>query len=143
MDTNVVAYVVYLIISIAVTVWVAQTLFRRGRVFLIDVFNGKQEIADSVNHLLVVGFYLINLGYICLELKIDRLIPTPRAAFEDLASKIGFVMVVLGIMHFMNLFIFSRMRRRAALRTMLSQTPPQPPASFNPNAYPGHARSTT
>src|ERR1700729_4379553 len=64
-----ICYFSYLAISIALTVWVARTLHRNGRVFLVDAFHGNEELADSVNHLLVVGFYLINAGYIALALK--------------------------------------------------------------------------
>ena len=70
MDILVTTYVIYLSISIALTIWVAQTLFKNGRVFLVDVFHGNESLADSVNHLLVVGFYLINFGYISLALKL-------------------------------------------------------------------------
>ena len=70
MQPIVVTYCVYLALSIALAVWVAQTLFKNGRVFLVEVFHGDNTLADSVNHLLVVGFYLISLGYISLMLKI-------------------------------------------------------------------------
>ena len=63
------SYLAYLAPSFAVTVWVASTLHKNGRVFLVDSFAGNRELADSVNHLLVVGFYLINLGYAMLVLK--------------------------------------------------------------------------
>ena len=106
-------YVVYLIVSVALTVWVARTLHRNGRIFLVDSFLGNEALADSVNHLLVVGFYLINIGYVTLALKYgDKAVDT-RSALEALSTKIGLVLVVLGIMHFANLFIFSKMRRRA------------------------------
>ena len=69
MDMNIAAcYFSYLAISIGITIWVARTLHSNGRVFLLDAFNGNAELADSVNHLLVVGFYLINVGYIALAL---------------------------------------------------------------------------
>ena len=68
MNPKVAAYLVYLAISLGLTLWVGRTLFRNGRVFLVDIFKGNTELADSVNHLLVVGFYLINFGYICLNL---------------------------------------------------------------------------
>ncbi len=66
MPVEIITYLVYLAISIALTVWVAQTLHKNGRVFLVDVFHGNEPLADSVNHLLVVGFYLIKLGYVSL-----------------------------------------------------------------------------
>jgi hypothetical protein len=109
----VVTYVVYLILSIALTVWVARTLFKNGRIFLVDVFHGNEAIADSVNQLLVVGFYLINLGYVSLALKIDAPVGSPQQSIEALAAKMGLVLLVLGGMHFFNLFLFSKIRQSA------------------------------
>lgn len=108
-------YLLYLAISIALTVWVARTLFRNGRVFLVDVFHGNEKLADSVNHLLVVGFYLINLGYITLMLRLGYDVNDARFSIEALSVKLGAVLLVLGCMHFLNLLVFSRMRRQAAL----------------------------
>jgi hypothetical protein len=107
------SYIVYLLISLSVTIWVAHTLHKNGRIFLVDAFHGNAELADSVNHLLVVGFYLINVGYVALALRSDQNFSTLRPAIEIVSSKIGVVLLVLGLMHFMNLFIFSRMRRRS------------------------------
>ena len=63
MNYIIITYSFYLAITIALTVWVARTLFKNGKVFLIDIFHGNKELADSVNNLLLVGFYLINIGY--------------------------------------------------------------------------------
>jgi hypothetical protein len=109
-------YVAYLIISIALTVWVARTLHKNGRVFLIDSFAGQAELADSANQLLVVGFYLINIGYVSFALKESRRPLDLAEAIEALSTKIGLVLLVLGFMHFFNLLVFSRMRKRDALR---------------------------
>src|SRR5215203_5228555 len=96
----VLSYVGYLAISIALTVWVARTLSKNGRVFLIDSFLENERLADSVNHLLVVGFYLINFGYVCLALKYgDKPVDLP-GAIEALSTKVGVVLLVLGVMHF-------------------------------------------
>jgi hypothetical protein len=114
MNTIVITYLTYLAISIALTVWVAHTLHKNGRIFLVDVFSGNEALADSVNHLLVVGFYLINMGYVTLALKLGYKLETAQEGIEALSAKIGMVLVVLGMMHFFNLFIFSRIRRRAS-----------------------------
>src|SRR3954469_13206823 len=123
------SYVAYLTISIAVTVWVARTLHRSGRAFLVEAFHGETALADSVNHLLVVGFYLINLGWIVMTLRTQQQIETARAAIELLSYKIGTVLFVLGLMHFFNLFLFSRYRRRAIDRVQ-NAVPPLPPTGF-------------
>lgn len=118
MNIIVVTYIAYICLSVLLTVWVAQTLHKNGRVFLVDVFNGNESLADSVNHLLVVGFYLINLGYVSLALKLSNQVETAQAGIEALSWKIGLVLIVLGGMHFVNLFIFSRIHRRPGnLRT--------------------------
>ena len=110
----IVIYSVYLAISIALTVWVARTLHHNGRVFLVDAFQGNTELADSVNHLLAVGFYLVNIGYVALALRTDAKVGEARQAMELVCDKIGLVLVVLGVMHFSNLYVLNVMRRRSA-----------------------------
>jgi len=129
-------YVSYLLISLAVTIWVARTLHKNGRVFLVDAFHGNAELADSVNHLLVVGFYLINIGYVTLALKSSENLFNLRSALELTSDKIGVVLLVLGGMHFFNLFVFSRMRRRSQLKTAPSLAFPQQNPMPNPIATP-------
>lgn len=109
-------YAVYIAVSLLLTVWVGRTLFKNGRVFLVDVFSGNEAMADSVNHLLVVGFYLINLGFISLFLRIEGDITAARVSIESLSTKLGVVMLVLGAMHFFNLGVFSKVRAQQLAR---------------------------
>jgi hypothetical protein len=115
MNVTVVTYLTYIAISVVLTVWVAHTLHKNGHVFLVDVFGGSETLANSVNHLLVVGFYLINLGYISLALKLGYSLENTQESIEALSSKVGMVLVVLGGMHFFNLYIFSRIRNRSQI----------------------------
>lgn len=112
----IVCYLSYLAISIGLTVWVARTLHKSGRVFLVDAFHGNTELADSVNHLLVVGFYLINVGYIAVALKTTEALTTSREVIELESGKVGVVLLILGAMHFFNIFVLGRMRQRARSR---------------------------
>ena len=118
-------YIIYLIISIALTVWVANTLHKNGRIFLVDSFLGNEKLADSVNHLLVVGFYLINIGYVTLALKYGAKANDLQQVFEALSTKIGAVLLILGAMHFLNIATFSQMRKRALLQNMPPPVQPQ------------------
>lgn len=121
------SYLGYLTISMGLTVWVARTLSKNGRIFLVDAFLGNHELADSVNHLLVVGFYLINAGYVSLALKYGEKPTDMAGAIESLSTKVGMVLIVLGVMHFFNLYIFSKVRRRGMLRGL---KPPVLPDAF-------------
>jgi len=116
-------YLLYLAVSASSTVSVERTLHKNGLVFLVDSFLGNEGLADSVNHLLVVGFYLMNIGFVTLALKYGDKAVDAQTGLEILSSKVGLVLVVLGIMHFFNLFVFSKMRRRAQKPT----PPPLPP----------------
>src|SRR5262245_8467156 len=95
-------YGVYSFLSIALTVWLARTLFKNGAVFLEDVFEDSPRLAEAVNRLLVVGFYLVNLGYACVLLKAHPDSNTPIAAIETLATKLGALLLSLALMHFGN-----------------------------------------
>jgi hypothetical protein len=85
----------------------------------VDAFHGNTELADSVNHLLVVGFYLINIGYVTLALRTEGNLFSFRSAIELVSDKLGIVLLVLGGMHFFNLYVFSRMRKRSRANSTL------------------------
>ena len=120
-------HLAYLSISVALTVWVARTLHQNGRVFLVECFRGHTELADSVNRLLVVGFYLINLGFVALALRLGVSAAILQEALETLSTKVGLVLLVLGLMHFFNLGVFTLCRNRA-LRTKAPTGGALPPA---------------
>ncbi|AKJ11218.1 membrane protein [Streptomyces incarnatus] len=128
MDRTVIAYVIYLVVSIALTIWVARTLSRNGRIFLADVLRGNEKLADAVNHLLVVGFYLVNLGFVALYLSGDETIEDTRGIFEALSTKLGVVLLVLGVMHLGNVYVLNRIRRRGVMER--EQLPPVGPQEW-------------
>ncbi len=128
MDLLVTTYVLYLGLSIGLTVWVGRTLSRSGRVFLADVFHANEELTKAVNHLLVVGFYLVNFGFVAWYLRTTDTVAATQQVFETLSVKIGTVLLVLGVLHLGNVWIFNRLRRRSTddARTV----PPVPPNAW-------------
>lgn len=104
------AYLVYILISVAITIFVSRTLSKNGQTYLIDGFNGNEALAASVNHMLVVGFYLLNLGFVLLNMKADQGIVSIDTLLIYLSSNIGFVMLILGAMHFTNMFVIHHFR---------------------------------
>jgi len=113
MNYIIITYSFYLVITIALTIWVARTLFKNGKVFLVDIFHGNKELADSVNNLLLVGFYLINIGYAVYTLQVTTSIVNTQEVIEALSLKIGLIILILGAMHFFNLYIFFTLRKKA------------------------------
>ena len=140
MNALVLTYLAYLLIAVPITLWVGSTLRRNGRVFLLDVFAGDEELARAVNHLLVVGFYLVNLGFVSIALKTSDVVTGAQTAIETLSIKVGTVVLVLGVMHFANLYVLNKLRRRAQL-TSSGQSTSSAPAP--PPAGPGAAWSSS
>lgn len=124
MDLRLVDYLIYIVASAMVTVWVGRTLYRRGRAFLVSVFK-EEGLADSVNHLLVVGFYLINFGAVALLINSGGAPATVADMVQETATRLGVALLVLGAMHFFNLFVFHLIRRPLRQKVVL-------PPNYNP-----------
>jgi hypothetical protein len=107
-----IAYAAYLLITIGITIWVARTLSKNGIVFLVQCFGQNEVLARSTNHLLVVGFYLVNIGFITLTLSLGDEPKTSTEAIRFLSSKVGLAVVVLGLMHFFNMGAIAQFGRR-------------------------------
>jgi hypothetical protein len=123
-------YVVYGMVAVGLIVYLARTLFRHGEVFLEDVFGDNPRLAGAVNHLLVIGFYLLNLGYAFLLLK-SNVAGSAVEATEVLVNKLGVLLLSLGVIHFGNLYVFHRIRRRARMTEL---PPPVAPQAWYPAA---------
>ena len=137
MDLLAVTYTAYLALAVPITLWVGSTLRRNGRVFLLDVFDGDEDLASAVNHLLVVGFYLVNLGYVSIALKTTDAVVDVTSAIEALSVKVGTVVLVLGVLHLANLYVLNKLRRRAQLQSRAAHRPPvAPDAVWSSTALP-------
>jgi hypothetical protein len=106
-------YLLYLLISTGLTVLVGTGLARSGRAFLLDVFDGNDTLARAVSRLLVLGFYLLSLGYVTLTMRTGGNVADARAGLQLLSVKIGEVLLVLGVLPLITLAALARTRRRA------------------------------
>ena len=116
MNDTFIAYLIYLSVSVPLVVFVAHTLHRHGSIFLTEVFRGNAPLAAAVNHLLVVGFYLLNLGYVSLYLRTDDIIVGGEGVLEMVSKKVGVVAIVLGVVHLANVWVFNALRKNAVFQ---------------------------
>jgi hypothetical protein len=116
-------YIIYVACALALTIWLAHTLYKNGSVFLEEVFDRK-EIAVAVNRLLVTGFFMINLGYAMFLLKSNEA-DSATQAIEILVQKLGVLLLSLAAVHFVNVYVFWRLRRRNEVRHLPPPVVPQ------------------
>lgn len=129
-------YAAYIASALAITTWLARTLFANGAVFLADTFDSRPELASAVNRLLVTGFFMLNLGY-ALWLVQFGYVRTPVQAVEELSRRIGFLLLSLAVVHFVNLLVFNRIRAHGRSNLVPPLPPgdvvaPPPPAPMPP-----------
>lgn len=143
METKIVlAYFIYLPVALLLTFYVARTLFTNGRIFMLDIFKGKSDIVDATNKLFEVGFYLLNIGFALLILKIEQgemmnysiaddglhqrfqyAVDTNQEVVEVLARKLGGFAIYLGVMLFFNLYLFFRGRKKSRMNGQVAPIP--------------------
>ena len=119
-----VVYVAYSAVAIGLTAFLARTLFRNGGVFLRDVFGEGSAIAEAVNRLLVVGFYMFNLGYAFYTLQSSGGL-SAFGAMQFFVNRVGGLLIVLALMHLTNVFVFWRIRIHREQREMQPPVAPQ------------------
>ncbi len=112
MNYNILNYIIYLPVAIILAIWVGQTLFKKGRVFLMTIFHEDQELVDSVNHLLIVGFYLVNIGYIIYTMRVSYGLSSLQVMIEALSLKLGSILLILRVLHLLNLVVLFKLRRK-------------------------------
>lgn len=108
-----IGYSIYLPIALYLTYYVSKTLFKNGKIFMLDIFKGREDIAEATNRLFETGFYLLNIGFALMILQMNISENSYQELIEKLSYKIGGFSIYLGIMLFFNLYFFFRGKRKA------------------------------
>lgn len=108
-----IGYCIYLPIALFLTYFVSKTLFKNGKIFMLDIFRGREEIAEATNKLFETGFYLLNIGFALMILEMNLYEDNYQVLIEALSYKIGGFSIYLGVMLFFNLYFFFRGKRKA------------------------------
>ena len=110
MSVLVYAYLAYLVVGTAVTVWVARTLRHNGSILVTTGTDRSEQFASAVADLLIMGFYLLNFGMICFLLRADQSVVSLEEGIELLSRKVGIVLVSLAVVHFLTLALLGMAR---------------------------------
>lgn len=115
MNYNILTYLFYFLILLFVVLYVGMVLYKGGRLFLINTFSGNETVADAVNKFLLAGYYLTNIGYTIIALKIWERVESPIQLLNVLSLKVGAIVLTLGVMHFINIISLVAIGKRKKL----------------------------
>lgn len=116
-----IGYAIYLPIALFLTYYVSKTLFKNSKIYMLDIFKGREEIANATNKLFETGFYLLNLGFALMILEMNMYNNSYQVLIEKLSYKIGGFSIYLGLMLFLNLYFFFRGKRKSSQAQMEQQ----------------------
>ena len=105
MNSNILAYVIYLAATLYIIYWLGKVFHRNGRVFILQLFNGDAEGTDTINNILLVAYYLFNIGYAFLRLKTWQPIRAPAQLISSLGYNLGLLILILAITHYFNILL--------------------------------------
>ena len=105
MNYNIGAYIIFLGLMIFIIVYVGRLFFTNGRVFIIALFEGAVEKADGVNKILLIAYYLFNIGYAFLKLKTWQRIANWEGLLSSLATNMSILILILAITHYFNMLV--------------------------------------
>ena len=110
---NISAYAIYLPVVLTLTIIVSELLFKNAKIFMMDIFHQKEEIAMATNSLFKIGFYLLNIGFALKIIEFYQ-ITTQENLIVSVSEKIGGFSIYLGVMMLFNLLLFIRGRKNSA-----------------------------
>ena len=113
---NIISYIVYIIITFYITIFVGWRVYKLGFIYLENLID-NHSVCQSINNLLLIGYYLVNLGFSAISLQNWERVDTITIMLSSLSYKIGFILLVLGILHFINLSIIYIARKNKKINS--------------------------
>jgi hypothetical protein len=106
MKTTYIVNLLYLLIAVNTIYFLGKSLNKHGEHFLRAIFKDRMEIVLPVNKILLIGFYLVNIGLILLFHSVQEDTYTLGNIIQYLAIKIGITYIVIAVMHYLNILVF-------------------------------------
>ena len=107
MNLNVLSYSIYLTITAIIIFAVGQILYRNGNVFVSQLVPNHEDLCKKVNKNLLLGYYLLNLGYCAITILNWEKIETMNQLIAIIAYKTSIILFIIGILHYFNIFMIT------------------------------------
>lgn len=103
MSFNIIAYSIYLLVTVYVTVVVGYGFHKHGHYLILDLFNGNEPATKAINNMLLVGYYLVNIGYLALSITTWPTLVNWADTIGLLFDRVSIILILLGLLHVNNI----------------------------------------
>lgn len=105
MNYNILAYCIYIIATILLIYGLGKYFHKNGRIFIFYLFHQQTNITDSTNNILLILYYLLNMGYAVVQLYLWQRITSLSLLLSSLIEKLSFILIILACIHYLNMLI--------------------------------------
>ena len=105
MNYTIGAYGLYIALMVFIIVYVGRHFYKNGRIFILTLLRGNASLTDAINRLLLLAYYLFNIGYAFLKLQHWQKITTVEGLFSSLAANMGMLVLILAFTHYVNMAV--------------------------------------
>lgn len=117
MNSNIIAYIIYIILTVFIIYHVGRMFHRNGRIFILQLHRGDTGTTDTINNILLVAYYLFNMGYAFLRLRLWERVSSPAQLIASVSNHIGVLILILAVTHYFNMLLIYWLSQKHASLT--------------------------
>ena len=108
MTLNIIGYLIYLGITAIIIIKVGKICYTNGSIYVAQLIPHHKELCLKINQVLLVAYYLFNLGYCAITLIQWKLITKYSELIEVICTKTAIILFLLATLHYLNILIITK-----------------------------------
>lgn len=108
MNLNIIGYLIYLSLTSVIIIKVGKLCYDNGNIFVSQLIPNHEELCHQINKMLLMGYYLLNLGYCAMTIISWEKIQYINQLIEIIATKSAIIILTIGIMHYINIILLTK-----------------------------------
>jgi hypothetical protein len=108
MNLNIIGYLIYLSLTSVIIIKVGKLCYDNGNIFVSQLIPNHEELCHQINKMLLMGYYLMNLGYCAMTIISWEKIQSINQLIEIIATKSAIIILTIGIMHYINIILLTK-----------------------------------
>ena len=108
MNLNIIAYLIYFSITAIIIVKVGKICYKNGNIYVADLIPNHADICQKINQILLLAYYLLNIGYSAMTLISWQKITSSTQLIETICTKTAVIIFIISILHYFNILIITK-----------------------------------